>query len=55
MARAQLVVGAVLAVVGVAFMGLAVYLALASRVYASLLAAASGATVLLVGADLMKE
>ncbi len=53
--RLQLVLGSLLAAAGVAFMALGVYLALSGRVYASLLAAASGATVLLVGADLIKE
>ncbi len=47
--------GLTIALAGIAFMAVGVYLALAGRVYASLLASASGATALLVGADLVRS
>jgi hypothetical protein len=42
-------------VAGIAFMILGVALALEGRIYASLLSSASGATALLVGADLVRS
>jgi hypothetical protein len=51
----RVLVGVVLVAVGIAFMAFGIYLAITGRVYASLLSSASGATVLLVGADIVKE
>ncbi len=53
--RLTAAIGLTIALAGIAFMAAGVYLALAGRVYASLLASASGATALLVGADLIRS
>jgi len=47
--------GASVVAVGIGFMAAGVLLALQGRVYASLLSVASGATALLVGADMLQE
>jgi len=53
--QARILIGVFLVAAGVAFMAFGVYLAVIGRVYASLLSAASGASILLVGADVIKE